>query len=84
MLFYAAEVVCAKELSRRAKNGLTLGGAHGTIIRADLILKTKYASVAQWIGHQIPVLGVGGSSPFGRAKKKKNSLGCSFSFWRHQ
>lgn len=29
-----------------------------------------YASVAQWIEHQIPVLGVGGSSPFGRARRK--------------
>ena len=27
----------------------------------------KYASVAQWIEHQIPVLRVGGSSPFRRA-----------------
>ena len=30
----------------------------------------KYASVVQWIERQIPVLNVGGSSPFGRAKKK--------------
>lgn len=32
------------------------------------VCDAQYASVAQWIEHQIPVLGVGGSSPFGRAK----------------
>ena len=30
----------------------------------------KEAPVVQWIERQIPVLNVGGSSPFGRTKKK--------------
>ena len=30
--------------------------------------KSEYASVVQWIERQIPVLNVGGSSPFGRAR----------------
>ena len=37
--------------------------------------KTSYASVVQWIERQIPVLNVGGSSPFGRAKIPVTLLG---------
>ena len=37
--------------------------------------KTSYASVVQWIERQIPVLNVGGSSPFGRAKIPVTHLG---------
>ena len=36
---------------------------------AIIIERYKNASVVQWIERQIPVLKVGGSSPFGRAKK---------------
>lgn len=54
-----------------------------------------YASVAQWIEHQIPVLGVGGSSPFGRARRKpcnddvtglflRVCLGLPIKFWAIQ
>ena len=33
------------------------------------MVSSEYASVVQWIERQIPVLNVGGSSPFGRARK---------------
>ncbi len=41
----------------------------------------KNAPVVQWIERQIPVLNVGGSSPFGRAKEQTNfdkKFVCSF------
>ena len=47
------------------KSPFTTGGKVAIIIRAE----NEYASVVQWIERQIPVLNVGGSSPFGRAKR---------------
>ena len=40
------------------------------------------APVAQWIEHQIPVLRVGGSSPFRRAKNRVTPTGVSLFFDR--
>ena len=38
----------------------------------------QYAPVVQWIERQIPVLNVGGSSPFGRAKVNETRFSNNF------
>lgn len=46
-------------------------GKNDFTFRAEsAIIRSEQAPVAQWIEHQIPVLRVGGSSPFWRTKKE--------------